>query len=46
MTVTEAIISAAGIVVHGTLTVTTNSQASAGKKKKMAYWFSEMAGGG
>jgi hypothetical protein len=46
MTVTEALISAAGIVVHGTLTVTTTSAASSSKKKKMAYWFSEMAGGG
>lgn len=46
MTATEAEIFAAGIVVHGTLAVTTNSQASAAKKRKMAYWFSEMAGGG
>ncbi len=46
MTVTEAEISAAGIVIHGGLTVTTNSQAAAAAKRKTAYWFSEMAGGG
>lgn len=44
--VTNAVISSAGVVVHGTLTVTTNSALHASASRKTLYWFNEMAGGG
>lgn|GEM_PF-6319997 len=44
--VTDAVISAAGVVVHGTLTVATTSALHASAIRKTLYWFNEMAGGG
>ena len=44
--VTDAVISSAGVVVHGTLTVVTSSALHASAIRKTLYWFNEMAGGG
>ena len=46
LTVDACDISTAGIVIHGGLTVVTNSQLHAGAKQRRAYWFTEPAGGG
>jgi len=44
--VTNAVISSAGIVVHGTLVVVTSSELHASAVRKTLIWFNEMAGGG
>jgi hypothetical protein len=43
--VTSAVISSAGIVVHGTLVVVTSSELHASAVRKTLIWFNEMAGG-
>jgi hypothetical protein len=43
--VTEAKIFAAGIVVHGTLAITTESQLHEASLRKTLYWYSDDAGG-
>lgn len=44
--ITDAVISSAGIVIHGTLDVLTLRAMHAASTRRTIYWFYEMAGGG